>query len=94
MGHLQAAEMAEMTDLRQGLTWHLRGNHYPPVPTSMVDACIDAMYAYAEGDPQRQITLPEGITFKGSPTAPALEIIEQHHLWDFTATIVDGGFDE
>ena len=90
MGSLQAAEMAEFADLRQGLTWHLRGNHYPPVPLEMIEPCIEAMYAYAEGDSHRQIPLPEPITYKGSSTAPAVEIIEAHHLWEFTAQVVDG----
>ena len=90
MGSLQAAEMAEMTDLRQGVTWHLRGNHYPPIPLEMVEPCIEAMYAYAEGDSHQRIPLPEPITWKGQHEAPAVEIIEAHHLWDFTAKVVDG----
>lgn len=90
MGSLQAAEMAALSDLRQGLTWHLRGNHYPPVPSSMVDPCMDAIYAYVEGDPYRRIALPDGITFKGEPEAPTMDIIEQHHLWEFVNSVVEG----
>lgn len=90
MGSLQAAEMAEFADLRQGLTWHLQGNHYPPVPVSMVDPCIDAIYAYAEGDSNRDIVLPDGIKYRGDIAAPAIAIIEQHHLWEFVNSVVEG----
>lgn len=96
MGSMQAQEMATWANLREGVTWHLTGNHYPPIPVSMVDPCIEAMYAYAEGDSHRRIPLPDPVKWKGQSEAPAVEIIEQHHLWDFTSQVVDGelGWDE
>lgn len=87
MGSLQAREFAEMSkeggdaELRQALSWHLQSNHYPPVPLSMVQPCIDAIKAVREEDDvDAEITLPEGITYNNDPTAPAWAIIEQHHL--------------
>jgi hypothetical protein len=59
---------------------HLTGNHYPPVPVSMVKPCIEAIDAYWEDDTDRQIALPEGGSWRGNDHAPAWAIIEGHHL--------------
>jgi hypothetical protein len=89
MGSLQAAEMAELLSIRDAITWQLRGNHYPPVPLSMVDPCIDAIEAYNNGDYDELIPLPfdgerDGkpfqITWRGQDSAPAWALIEGHHL--------------
>jgi len=82
MGNLQAREMAELgaDNLEASLTWHLTSNHFPPVPVSMVPICIKAIEAYAEEDCDRQISLPEGVGYKGLTVAPASAIVEQHHL--------------
>ena len=80
MGSLQAMEMAEMLEIDSALEWHLRYNHYPPVPLSMVEPCKEAIQAGLEGDWFRMIPLPDGTTFRGSNFAPADEIISAHHL--------------
>ncbi len=106
MGNLHAAAMAEAVGegqvaLRPALAWHLQSNHYPPVPLSMIDPCIAAINAaveaYTDGDElvdlDRPIDLPEGITYKGLPTAPAAALIEQHHLWPFVENVLYGNED-
>ena len=91
MGSLQAAEMAEMMDIRSGMAWHLQSNHYPPVPATMIDACLEAIDAGLDEDWDREIQLPTDgvhkdtgkpfqITWRGQDTAPAWAIIEGHHL--------------
>jgi hypothetical protein len=82
MGSNFATDLAENIDisLEQAIGYHLQGNHYPPVPLSMVQPCIEALDAYHEFDPMRQIEMPEGVFYKGNTTAPAWAIIEQHHL--------------
>lgn len=80
MGSLQAAEMAEMLSIDDALTWHLRGNHYPPIPLTMLEPCKEAIQAGLEEDWDREIDLPEGVMYKGLTTAPAWAMIEQHHL--------------
>lgn len=82
MGALHAMEMANAVELtiEQQLAWHLQSNHYPPVPTSMVTPCAEAIDAYWEDDLEKEIDLPEGVTYRGKPTAPAREIIINHHL--------------
>ena len=81
MGSLQAREIANTEiSLEQQITWHLQGNHFPPVPVSMVTPCIEAIDAFWEDDLDKEIDLPEGVTYRGQQTAPAREIIINHHL--------------
>ena len=88
MGHLHAIEFAaavrrDQLSLAAALEYHLTVNHYPPVPSSMIPACIKAIAAAREDDAEREITLPVGNTFKGWPSAPAFEIINGLHLAPF-----------
>lgn len=90
MGAMQAMEMAEMLDERTAMAWHLQSNHYPPVPSSMIDPCLDAIHACNDGDYEQMISLPfDGvdrngepfqITWRGQTEAPAWAIVEGHHL--------------
>ena len=83
MGSNMAYELADGLldlDLETQIGYHLRGNHYPPVPLSMVEPCIDAIDAYHDEDYKRLITLPAPITWRGKDTAPASAIVEAHHL--------------
>jgi hypothetical protein len=67
-------------DMETAIAMHLRGNHYPPVPLSMVEPCLDAINAYWMDELDKQIELPEGISWRGNNSAPAYAIIESHHL--------------
>lgn len=84
MGSLQAEEMAEMLDMESAIAWHLQSNHYPPVPSSMVEPCIEAINSVNQGGIlsgwHKLIELPKGASYRGSASAPAWAIIEQHHL--------------
>jgi hypothetical protein len=82
MGMNTALDLAEniSLDLETAIGYHLQGNHYPPVPLSMVKPCIEAIDAAYDLDAMRQIEMPEGVFYKGKTTAPAWAIIEQHHL--------------
>ena len=79
MGYNTALDFAEL-DLEQGIAYHLQGNHYPPVPLSMVQPCIEAIDAYYDESYDKLIEMPEGVSYKGNTHAPAWAIIEQHHL--------------
>lgn len=84
MGHNTAADIAGLDiTLEQKLAWHLQGNHYPPVPTSMVQPCIDAIDAYDEWEPERLIALPDNVLWRDQTSAPAWAIVEAHHLDPF-----------
>ena len=81
MGAMRAMDIAENFDLEKGIELHLTSNHYPPIPVEMVPVCIDAIDAVnSESNWDKLITLPHGVTYKGSPQAPAGAIIEAHHL--------------
>jgi len=80
MGYNTALDLAESFDLDQAILIHLQSNHYPPVPASMVQPCIDAIDAYYDGDYDRSIKLPEGVSWRGQDTSPASALIEAHHL--------------
>ena len=67
-------------DLETAIGYHLQGNHYPPVPLSMVQPCIDAIDAFYDEDYNKLIAMPEGVLYRGEKFAPASAIIEQHHL--------------
>ena len=77
---LSDTELFPEIELEQAITMHLRGNHYPPVPYSMVPVCIEAIYSYNEQDYHREIKLPEGVFWRGQDSAPASAIIDSHHL--------------
>lgn len=93
MGSVQAREFASLTQegtvtLEQSLTWHLRANHYPPVPASMVEPCVKAIEIvqasqWGDRDSSERVTLPDGVTWRGEDTAPAYAIVESHHLESF-----------
>jgi hypothetical protein len=82
MGTNFATDLAENIDisLEQAIGYHLQGNHYPPVPLTMVEPCIEAIDAYYAEDYDLEIEMPEGVSYRGKTTAPAWAIIEQHHL--------------
>jgi hypothetical protein len=80
MGSIQAMEMAEMLDMDDALAWHLRSNHFPPIPLSMIEPCKEAIQNALEGNWMKLVSLPEGVGYKGLTAAPTHAIIEQHHL--------------
>jgi len=85
MGSVTALGIQDtVLDLETQLLYHLRGNHYPPVPAEMVQPCIDAIDAYYDEDYDREIAMPKvgdfQIKYKDKTTAPAWAIAEQHHL--------------
>jgi hypothetical protein len=85
MGSVTAIGLAETTlDLETQLLYHLKGNHYPPVPAEMVAPCIEAIDAYYDEDYDRMIDMPMvgnfQILYRGETQAPARAIVDQHHL--------------
>jgi hypothetical protein len=85
MGSVTSLGIKEMVlDLETQILYHLKANHYPPVPAEMVTACIDAIDAYYDEDYNRMIDMPKvgdfQITYRGSTQAPAHAIVDQHHL--------------
>lgn len=69
--------------LEQQISIHLTSNHYPPVPTSMVPVCIEAIDAYNAGDHDAEIELPDGVSHLGRQTVSAGKIIDALHLGEW-----------
>jgi hypothetical protein len=93
MGSVTALGIRDsVLDLETQILYHLRGNHYPPVPAEMVAPCIEAIDAAYDDDLDLMIDMPKvgdfQILYKGQTQAPAWAIIEQHHL-DFFIDPVD-----
>jgi hypothetical protein len=85
MGSITALGIQDtVLDLETQILYHLKGNHYPPVPAEMVKPCIEAIDAYYDEDYDRMIAMPMvgdfQILYKGMTHAPARAIISQHHL--------------
>ena len=80
---MNGAVVDGLIELRQALSWHLTSNHYPSVPLIMLDVCVLAIENMNAGDPDVNITLPEGVLWRGQPLAPAWAIVDSHHLESF-----------
>jgi hypothetical protein len=87
MGSTYAAGLADevggLIDLETALHIHLRSNHYPPVPTAMIEPCVAAIDAANNDDWDRHIDLTGIAQWRGEDYAPAWAIIEGHHLESF-----------
>jgi hypothetical protein len=81
MGHTTAVAISELDiDLKQQIEIHLVSNFYPPIPRFMAQICVDALNAYWEKDTNRMINMPKGVLYRGSTSAPAWAVVEQHRL--------------
>lgn len=82
MGHTTAVAISGLDiPMKEQIEIHLVSNFYPPVPRFMAQACVDAILAYWDDDIDCMIDMPNGVTYKGSTSAPAWAIAEQHRLF-------------
>jgi hypothetical protein len=94
MGSITAIGLQDtVLDLETQILYHLKGNHYPPVPAEMVQPCIEAIDAYYDEDYDRMIDMPMvgdfQILYRGETQAPAHAIVDQHHLSWFIQSAED-----
>lgn len=80
MGRDLAETLANHQPLDAAIAMHLSHNHYPPVPSTMVQPCINAINAVNEGDYNREINLEGAAQWRGQDWAPAHAIVRGHHL--------------
>ena len=81
MGYNLASALTELdAPLKTQIEIHLVSNFYPPIPSFMAQTCVNALNAYWEEDTNRLIDMPTGVSYKGSTSAPAWAIVEQHKL--------------
>lgn len=97
MGSNLAHDLAtdNLLSLENSIAIQLRANHYPPVPLSMVQPCIEAIQAWNEEyNSDKLIKLPDGVLWREQNSAPAWAIIEGHHLEQWLAHAWDCDCDE
>ena len=83
MGKASLLDMLAHTREEIALEWHLNHNHYPPMG-EFLDAAKAALAAARDGEPDRLVTLPEGVAFRdGRESVEARHIIESLHLESF-----------
>lgn len=97
MGSITALGIKDsVLDLETQILYHLKGNHYPPVPAEMVAPCIEAIDAYYDEDFGRMIEMPMigdfQVLYKGMTHAPASAIVDQHHLHVFIDPVDDDDY--
>lgn len=89
MGYLTAFGIAEADiPLEQQVAWHFSSNCYPPVPQYMVPVAIEAIEAILDDDYDREIDLPEGVTFRGCTKVSPADAVETLFLFAFVDALL------
>lgn len=85
MGYKIAHDIADSSlPLREKLSWHLQGNHYPPVDEMFIPVAERAIRYASEGRNEEFIDMPNGLTRRVD------FIVENLHLEPF----IEGGDNE
>jgi hypothetical protein len=85
MGATQAAGMAEaigagLIDRTEALRWHLKHNHFPPVPGECVRVAEEAIEHAEQGEWEAMVALLDVATWRGRRCAPVNVIVRAWHL--------------
>ena len=92
MGNLNAQAFGDAVamgdvDLRAALSWHLRANHYPPLPEAYVEVAEQAIDAANEGRWDDFLSLPQAVLDSG--VVPRAAIEDDGHTVITVATAVE-----
>lgn len=80
MGRLSVEAMLEVAEFRQALAWHLSSNHYPPIPSVMMEPCVEAIANANAGEWDKSVKLPDGVLWRGQDTCSTSALIDHAHL--------------
>ena len=81
MGLMTAMDLAgQEISLEQQLAIHFSSNCYPPIPQQMIPMAVEAIGAYWDEELDKEIELPEGMSFRGRDTVSARNVIESYRL--------------
>ena len=89
MGRMTAVGCKDMVDegqmsLDNALMIHLRSNHYPPIPSSMVPVAKRALAKANKGEWNKKVRLPEGVEHRvHGKLVPVHIVMEYMHLDSF-----------
>lgn len=90
MGRMGLEGMLEMTDSDTALRWHLKSNHYPPLPDCIFGLAKQAIELANNDEWDARISLKEaGISWRGQDSAPVSACVESWHLDSFIQNIED-----
>lgn len=82
MGYTNARDMKEYApSLDVALDWHLRSNHFPPLPLSLIEPAKRAISLAQAEEWDELIELPEGVEHRRyGKQAPVHECVRAWHL--------------
>lgn len=94
MGYSQARGYQNAVDeglcsLEVAIQAHLASNLYPPLPASLVPACVKAISNVEDGEPEKPVRLPVGMKLGHKPHGvlnkytnrpPSWRLVEAAHL--------------
>lgn len=90
MGRLGIEGMLKMTDADTALRWHLKSNHYPPLPDCVLPLAKQSIELANDGEWDARIDLTEaGISWRGQNSAPVSACVEAWHLDAFLENCED-----
>ena len=67
-------------DIDNALRIHFQGNHYPPLPLSLISVAKKAIEHANKGEWDKELELPHPVTYRDRKTAPVNECVEAWHL--------------
>jgi hypothetical protein len=88
MGYLHTVELGQAVadgdvSLETALFYHLATNCDPPLPTTVIPACVEAIGACRAGECERRVELPPDLRREGERSLSVLELVTELHLEGF-----------
>lgn len=84
MGRSSLEDMlAHSSNIDVVLEWHLRNNHYPPLPVALLPVAKKAIEHGQAEEFDVELKMPDGIAFRGQKKATVRLLIETMHLEEF-----------
>ena len=80
MGRLATEDMIEHGSFDQALSWHMTGNHYPPLPSSLIPVAKIVIEKAKQCRWAAKVKLPEGVSYQGKRMVPVSACVEAWHL--------------
>lgn len=80
---MSTSKIINKIKLENAVFYHLRYNHFPPLPAIMVGPCARAIPYGKREEWEHHIRLPKGVTWNGKRTISVADAFEYHDLDSF-----------
>ena len=80
MGDSSVRDMIEHAGVDVALEWHIRHNHFPPLPWWAVAKAKEVMELAKAGKWEQEVSLAGIATYRGRNKAPVRAFVEAWHL--------------